>query len=70
MSENKLKLELYTRQTCSDCQEAKHYLESEGIPFQDKDVDERPGLESEMKQISGNRIVPLFAFYKAEKESW
>ncbi|WP_028784599.1 glutaredoxin family protein [Thalassobacillus devorans] len=61
---NNLELELYTRPTCSDCQEAKEYLASESILYQHKDVGENPGFEEEMKQISGNRIVPLFAFYK------
>lgn len=59
-----LELVLYTRPTCSDCQEAKAYLTSLGIPFEHKDVSEDPGLEEDMKKLSGNRVVPLFAFYK------
>ncbi|MFG6116922.1 glutaredoxin family protein [Halobacillus sp. MO56] len=61
---NNLELELYTRPTCSDCQEAKEYLASKSIAYQHKDVGEHPSFEEEMRQISGNRIVPLFAFYK------
>lgn len=59
-----LELVLYTRPTCSDCQEAKAYLASKGIPFEHKDVSENTGLEEDMKKISGNRVVPLLAFYK------
>ncbi|MFT4413019.1 glutaredoxin family protein [Fredinandcohnia humi] len=57
-------LELYTRPTCSDCQEAKKFLASKGISYIDKDVSKDESLELEMKQISGTRIVPSFAFYK------
>ncbi|SEQ44980.1 glutaredoxin 3 [Virgibacillus subterraneus] len=59
-----LDLVLYTRPICSDCQDAKEYLASENIEYQHKNVGENPEFEEEMKEISGNRIVPLFAFYK------
>lgn len=62
--EDKLELELYTRPTCSDCQDAKKYLTSNRIHFADKDVSKDLSLEKEMKKISGNRIVPMFVFYK------
>jgi len=62
--EDKLELELYTRPTCSDCQDAKKYLTSNGIHYADKDVSKNPSLEEEIKKISGTRIVPMFAFYK------
>ena len=59
-----LEMVLYTRQTCSDCQEAKSYLASNGISYEHKDVGTEPEMEKDMKEISGSRIVPLFAFYK------
>ncbi|MDY0407185.1 glutaredoxin family protein [Virgibacillus sp. 179-BFC.A HS] len=62
--ENKLELELYTRPTCSDCQAAKKYIAIEGIQYANKDVSKNPSLEEDLKKISGNRIVPMFAFYK------
>lgn len=61
---HKLELELYTRPTCSDCQEAKKYLTSNGVHFIDKDVSKIPTLEEDLKEISGTKIVPMFAFYK------
>ncbi len=61
---DKLELELYTRPTCSDCQDAKKYLTSNRIHYADKDVSKNPSLEEELKKISGTRIVPMFAFYK------
>ncbi|ANU20025.1 NrdH-redoxin [Planococcus plakortidis] len=60
----KLELVLYTRPTCSDCQDAKAYLAEHGIPYEHKNVEGQPGLEEEMKAISGAKIVPVFAFYK------
>lgn len=62
--EDKLELELYTRPTCSDCQDAKQYLISNQNDYNDKDVSKNLSLEEEMKKISGARIVPMFAFYK------
>ena len=62
--EDKFELELYTRPTCSDCQDAKKYLKSKRIHYADKDVSKNLSLEEDLKEISGNRIVPMFAFYK------
>ncbi|MCA1055708.1 glutaredoxin family protein [Rossellomorea aquimaris] len=59
-----LLLELYTRPSCSDCQAAKEYLAEENIDYIDKNVGEDQSFEEEMKELSGSRIVPFFAFYK------
>ncbi|MBU0905921.1 MAG: glutaredoxin family protein [Firmicutes bacterium] len=61
---DRLELELYTRPTCSDCQDAKRYLSANNITYVNKDVEDDLSLEKDLKQISGNRIVPMFAFYK------
>lgn len=61
---DQLELELYTRPTCSDCQDAKQYLTSNDHDYIDKDVSQNISLEEELKKISGARIVPMFAFYK------
>ncbi|MFE8703059.1 glutaredoxin family protein [Cytobacillus sp. FJAT-54145] len=57
-------MELYTRPTCSDCQEAKKFLASNHINYVDKDVSRNEELEQDMRKIAGNRIVPLFVFYQ------
>ena len=62
-----IQLELYTRPTCSDCQESKRYLNSQEISYSHKDVSQNLDLEEEMKKISGNRIVPLFVFCGKKK---
>ena len=46
--EDKLELELYTRPTCSDCQDAKQYLISNQNDYNDKDVSKNLSLEEEM----------------------
>ena len=61
---NNLTLELYTRPTCSDCQAAKDYLNERNIDYVHKDVGEEERFETELKEVSGSRIVPSFAFYK------
>jgi len=61
---SKLELELYTRPTFSDCQDAKKYLTSNSIHYVDKDVSKNLSLENDLKKISGTRIVPIFTFYK------
>ncbi|MDN3449024.1 glutaredoxin family protein [Planococcus sp. APC 3906] len=59
-----MEMVLYTRPTCSDCQDAKTYLAVHDISYEHKDVEAARELEIDMKEISGSRIVPLFAFYK------
>ncbi|MFI8688251.1 glutaredoxin family protein [Rossellomorea sp. NPDC077527] len=61
---NDLTLELYTRPTCSDCQAAKEYLNKQEIDYVHKNVGEEDRYEKELKEISGSRIVPSFAFYE------
>ncbi|EPP70000.1 hypothetical protein M458_00740, partial [Staphylococcus epidermidis Scl22] len=40
-----IKLELYTRPICSDCQESKKYLSSNRIDYEHKDVSQNIDLE-------------------------
>lgn len=54
--------ELYTRPTCSDCQEVKAFLAENNIPYIDYDLSEEPEKEKELIKISGSRIVPAFVF--------
>ena len=62
--DKRMELVLYTRPTCSDCQDAKAYLAGENIPYEHRDVGDNPAFEEDMKKISGAKIVPVFAFYK------
>jgi len=59
-----LMLDLYTRPTCSDCQDAKKYLKESNINYSDLDVSKNPELEKELMKLSGTRVLPFFVFYK------
>ena len=58
-----IQLELYTRPTCSDCQESKRYLNSQEISYSHKDVSQNLDLEEEMKNIRQPNCS-LICFYK------
>lgn len=54
--------ELYTRPTCSDCQEAKAFLAENNISYIDHDLSKEPEKEKELIKLSGSRVVPAFVF--------
>ena len=58
----KMQLELYTRPTCSDCQDAKAYLAEHGIAYVDYDLSQNPAKEQELIKLSGARMVPTLVF--------
>ena len=58
----KISLELYTRPTCSDCQDAKAFLVKHNIPYVDYDLSIQPEKEADLINISGARMVPTFVF--------
>lgn len=49
---------LYTRKWCSWCLDAKEYLKSRGIPFEEIDVGRDPAANEEMRRLSGQPYVP------------
>ncbi|TFD94506.1 glutaredoxin family protein [Jeotgalibacillus sp. R-1-5s-1] len=59
-----MKLTLYTRPTCSDCQQAKKYLKEESIPYTEIDLSNQPDKEGELRAVTGTGIVPAFVFSK------
>lgn len=58
----KYHLEIYTRPTCSDCQDLKKFLEKHHIPHKQYDLERQPAKENELKNRTGNRIVPGIVF--------
>lgn len=58
----KVQFELYTRPTCSDCQEAKAFLAKNNISYIDYDLSKEPAREKELIKIAGVRMVPTFIF--------
>lgn len=55
-------LEIYTRPTCSDCQDLKAFLNDHGISYQSHEVAKDNNKEKELISITGNRIVPALIF--------
>lgn len=51
-------IKLYTRTWCGWCLDAKEYLKSRGIPFEEIDVGRDPTANEEMLRLSGQRYVP------------
>ena len=43
---------------CSDCQESKRYLNSQGINYSHKDVSQNLDLEEEMKKYQATELFP------------
>ncbi|AVQ99796.1 glutaredoxin family protein [Oceanobacillus sp. M65] len=55
-------LEVFTRPTCSDCQDLKGFLQHYKIPHKEYDLAKDPEKEKDLKNITGNRIVPTLLF--------
>ncbi|MBO1001305.1 glutaredoxin family protein [Pseudogracilibacillus auburnensis] len=57
-----VQLELYTRPTCSDCQEGKAFLAKHRVSFINHDLSEHPEKEKDLRKLTGTRMVPAFVF--------
>ncbi|MBY7142002.1 glutaredoxin family protein [Virgibacillus sp. NKC19-3] len=55
-------LEIYTRPTCSDCQDLKKFLQAQRIPHKEYDLTKQPSKEKDLIKITGSRIVPGLVF--------
>ena len=49
---------MYTTSWCGYCERARQLLQRKNVPFEDIDVDARPGARAEMMARSGRRTVP------------
>jgi glutaredoxin 3 len=49
---------MYSSGWCGYCYRARKLLESKNVPFEEIDVDSRPGAREEMITRSGRRTVP------------
>jgi glutaredoxin 3 len=49
---------MYSTGWCGYCYRARKLLESKKVPFEEIDVDSRPGARAEMMTRSGRRTVP------------
>ena len=53
-------LTLYSASWCRDCREAKRFLTTNNIPFQEIDLETTPGAADLVIAITGKRAIPQF----------
>ncbi len=55
-----MNLLVYTASWCRDCREAKRFLTTHNIPFQEIDIERTPGAAEEVQANVGKRAIPQF----------
>ena len=53
-----MKIQVYTAAWCRDCRAAKDFLEMNGIPFTEINVDTDPAASAEVIRHVGKRAIP------------
>jgi glutaredoxin len=53
-------LTVYSAPWCSDCREAKRFLNKHKIPFTEIDIEATPGAADEVIRHTGKRAIPQF----------
>ncbi len=51
---------VYSANWCRDCREAKRFLTTHNIPFQEIDIERTPGAAEEVQANVGKRAIPQF----------
>jgi glutaredoxin 3 len=49
---------VYTKEACPYCRLAERFFTQKGIPFDNVDVSDDPGLRDRLVELSGQRTVP------------
>ena len=55
-----MELTVYSASWCRDCREAKRFLNSHNIPFQEVDIETTPGAADLVLANVGKRAIPQF----------
>ena len=53
-------LKVYSASWCRDCREAKRFLTTHNIPFEEIDIERVPGAADEVMDNVGKRAIPQF----------
>jgi mycoredoxin len=53
-------LKVYSASWCRDCREAKRFLTTHNIPFEEIDIERVPGAADEVIDNVGKRAIPQF----------
>ena len=51
---------IYSAFWCSDCREAKRFLQCHNVPFKEIDIEKTPGAADEVLRNVGKRAIPQF----------
>ena len=55
-----MQLLVYTAAWCRDCRVAKRFLEENGIPFTEVDIETTPSAANDLMENVGKRAIPQF----------
>jgi glutaredoxin len=56
---NRLDVTVFSATWCGACRRAKQLLDSEGISYEDRDIDDDPSARAEVKSMIGRVAIPL-----------
>ena len=56
----------YGADWCSDCRRSKAQLESLGVAFEEKNVEQEASFATEAESISGRKNIPVIVFQDGE----
>ena len=52
-------VKVYSIHVCPWCDKVKKYLKSKNVDFEERNVEDNPQYFEELKQISGDEVVPV-----------
>ncbi len=55
-----MELLVYSASWCRDCREAKRFLTTHNIPYQEIDIEKTPGAAEQVMENVGKRAIPQF----------
>lgn len=55
-----MELIVYSASWCSDCRQAKAFLQKHNIPYREIDIERTPGAADEVIRHTGKRAIPQF----------
>ncbi len=51
---------MYCRSWCGDCRRAKAWLQTNGVPFTEIDIEEHPAAAQKVRDMAGKIVTPCF----------
>jgi glutaredoxin len=60
LKKDHMELVVYSAAWCPDCREAKRFLQKNGIPYEEVDIEATPGAAEELVRRTGRRSLPQF----------